>query len=155
METKTLVQEMQQAIDTWEGGLRASGGALVPAKSYWFLTHFIFEKNKWRYARIHETPGTITIRNTQGDGRVELERLKVEEAHKTLGVFIAMDGNQKAQTTSLWEKANLWADKLRVRRFTHAEAWYSLQFCFMKTLEYPLMATSLSKEQCETIMKPI
>jgi hypothetical protein len=25
----------------------------------------------------------------------------------------------------------------------------------MKTLEYPLMATSLSKEQCETIMKPI
>jgi hypothetical protein len=43
--TETLVQEMQQAIDTWEGGLRASGGALVPAKSYWFLIHFIFEKN--------------------------------------------------------------------------------------------------------------
>jgi hypothetical protein len=105
-ETETLVQEMQQAIDTWEGGLRASGGALVPAKSYWFLIHFIFKNNKWRYARIRETPRNITIRNTQGNGRVELKRLKVEEACETLGVFIAMDRNQKAQTMALWEKSN-------------------------------------------------
>ncbi len=42
-----LVNEMQQVVDTWEGGLRASGGALVPSKSYWFLMHFIFENNGW------------------------------------------------------------------------------------------------------------
>jgi hypothetical protein len=121
--------------------------------SYYY--HFIFENNKWRYARIHETPGNITIRNTQGNERVEVERQEVEEARKTLGVFIAMDGNQKAQTTAPWEKSNLWADKIRAGRFTHTEAWYLLQFCVMKTLEYPLMATSLSKEQCKTIIKPI
>ena len=34
--TTNLVNEMQKVVDTWEGGLRASGGALVPAKSYWF-----------------------------------------------------------------------------------------------------------------------
>jgi hypothetical protein len=30
-----LIHEMQEVVDTWEGGLRASGGALVPDKSYW------------------------------------------------------------------------------------------------------------------------
>ena len=60
-DTMALVQEMQQVVDTWEGGLRASGGALAPSKSYWSLTHFTIENNKWRYATIEETPGNITI----------------------------------------------------------------------------------------------
>ena len=40
-----LVDEMQSVVDTWEGGLRASGGALVPDKSYWYLIHFTFQNN--------------------------------------------------------------------------------------------------------------
>ena len=40
-----LVTEMQAVVDTWEGGLRASGGALVPSKSYWYLIHFKFKNN--------------------------------------------------------------------------------------------------------------
>ncbi len=31
--TTALVQEMQKVVDTWEGGLRASSGALVPTKA--------------------------------------------------------------------------------------------------------------------------
>jgi hypothetical protein len=154
-DTSDLVGEMQQVVDTWEGGLRASGGALVPAKSYWFLIQFIFERNRWRYARMDECPGSITIRDIDGSNRVELERLDIHEARETLGVFIAMDGNQQAQTHSLLDQAHLWADKVRTGKFSHTEAWYSLQFCIMKSLEYPLMATSLSKKQCEIIMKPI
>ena len=155
MGTTKLVKDMQKVVDTWEGGLRASGGALVTAKSYWFLIHFIFERNRWRYARIDESPGNITIREITGNGRVELERLEVQEAWETLGVFIAMNGNQIAQTKALWEKAVCWADKVRTSRFIQSEAWFSLQYCIMKSLEYPLMATSLSKEQCDKIMRPI
>jgi hypothetical protein len=62
-DTSELVAEMQEDIDTWEGGLQASGGALVASKSFWFLIHFVFERNRWRYARIHETPGELTIRH--------------------------------------------------------------------------------------------
>jgi hypothetical protein len=67
----------------------------------------------------------------------------MHEARETLGVWIAMNGNQRAQALALWEKAVLWADKVRTGRFSHAEAWYSLQFCIMKSLEYPLAATSI------------
>jgi hypothetical protein len=111
-DTANLVSEMQQAVDTWEGGLRASGGALVPTKSYWFLIHFVFERNRWQYARLNKTPGNITIRDIPGTARVELERLDVNEARETLGVFIAMNGNREAQTQELWEKATAWAEKV-------------------------------------------
>jgi hypothetical protein len=80
LETTALINEMQQVVDTWEGGLRASGGALVPSKSYWYLLHFIFEQNKWRYASIEETPGDIKIRDITGIERVPLERLEATEA---------------------------------------------------------------------------
>jgi hypothetical protein len=71
--TANLVAKMQQAADTWEGGLRASGVALVPTKSYWFLIHFVFKQKRWRYARLDDTPGNVNIRDIPGLARVELE----------------------------------------------------------------------------------
>jgi hypothetical protein len=112
-DTANLVAKMQQAVDTWEGGLRASGGALVPTKTYWFLTHFVFEQNRWQYARLNETPGNIvTIRDIPGTVRVELEQLDVHEARETLGAFIATRGNQESQTQELCEKATVRAEQV-------------------------------------------
>jgi hypothetical protein len=31
---------MQQALDLWEGGIRATSGAIVPEKSHWYLIIF-------------------------------------------------------------------------------------------------------------------
>jgi hypothetical protein len=97
----------------------------------------------------------ITICDTLGTERVEFEKLEVEEAREMVGAFIAMDGNQNARTQALWEKAIKWADQVHAGRSSHAEAWFSLQLCMMKSLEYPLMASSLSKEQCNKIVKLI
>ena len=66
-----------------------------------------------------------------------------------------MDGNQLMQMAELLIKTHRWADRVRVGRLTHAEAWFSLTLCMMKTLEYPLMATSLTQKQCDQIMQPV
>ena len=150
-----MMAEMQEVVHTWEGGLRASGGALVPAKSYWYLIHFKFHNNKWSYVSIADTPGNLSIRDVSGLNRVTLERLEVHEARETLGVFIAMDGNHNMQTAEFLQTAHRWADRVRSGRLSHAEVWFSLNYCILKTLEYPLMSTSLSTTQCDTIMKPI
>jgi hypothetical protein len=60
-----------------------------------------------------------------------------------------MDGNQEAQTQALRATGIKWADQVWTGRFAQAEAWFSLQYCVMKLLEYPFMATSLSKTQCK------
>ena len=70
-----LMLMLQDVVDHWEGGVRATGGALVPTKSWWYLIDFVWEDNKWRYSSKEDIPGDITIRDVDGQSRVTLERL--------------------------------------------------------------------------------
>jgi hypothetical protein len=36
----STIQKLQDAVDTWEGCLKITGGALSPEKSFWYLTSF-------------------------------------------------------------------------------------------------------------------
>jgi hypothetical protein len=105
-----ILLEMQQAIDHWEGGLKATGGALVPLKSYWYLIDFVWTGNSWRYATQDDIPGDISINKIDDSGREILQRYKAHVAKETLGVFLAMDGNNKEETRHLCSKAEAFAD---------------------------------------------
>ena len=39
---KDVLMDMQTVVDRWEGGICATGGALVPLKSHWHLTDFVW-----------------------------------------------------------------------------------------------------------------
>jgi hypothetical protein len=52
-----VADEMQDGLDLWEGLIKATGGALVPEKSFWYLIDFKWSKGKWRYATVEETSG--------------------------------------------------------------------------------------------------
>jgi hypothetical protein len=74
-----LIPELQGAIDHWEGGLRVSGGALVPSKSHWYLVDFKWRNGSWRYCSIADNPGELLMRDHMGN-RVHLDRVEVSEA---------------------------------------------------------------------------
>jgi hypothetical protein len=38
--TNDTIQKLQEAVDTWEGGLKVTADALGPEKSYWYLVLF-------------------------------------------------------------------------------------------------------------------
>jgi hypothetical protein len=61
-----VIPEMQEVVDCWEGGLRATGGALVPSKSYWYLLDFKWRHGKWLYPWIQDIPGNIYIQDSDG-----------------------------------------------------------------------------------------
>ena len=79
----TLLNQMQNAVVHWEGGLRATGGALRVDKSFWYLIHFIWDKHQWRYATSNDTPGDIHVRGVNHDHEL-LHRLEPHEARETL-----------------------------------------------------------------------
>jgi hypothetical protein len=85
---QVLATRMQAAMDTREGGIRATGGALEPEKSYWYLIRLCGKNGQWAYVSKEDTPASISVRNHAGD-RVDLECLEVTEARKTLGVKTA------------------------------------------------------------------
>ena len=42
-----LLQQQQQLVDTWEGTLRATGGALRPDNFYWYMIDYQHTGNRW------------------------------------------------------------------------------------------------------------
>jgi hypothetical protein len=153
---QSLMSEMQNVLNHWEGGLRATGGALFPDKCYWYCISFKWDtvQMKWKYENIKDRPGNLQIRNPDGNYQT-LERCEVSEARETLGCWIAMDGNQQAQQKALTKKVERWTAKIRTKQLNTHEAWLSLQSGITKSIGYPLTATSLTKTECHQVMKPL
>jgi hypothetical protein len=144
---------MQAAMDTREGGLQATRGALEPEKSFWYLIRFCWKNGQWAYVSNEYTPASISLRNHAGD-RVELERLEVTEARKTLGVKTAPTGDNTAQFEHMLEASQKWAAQIKASNLRQMDAWLAPRSTIWKTLEYPLTCTTLTEKQCEQIMRP-
>jgi hypothetical protein len=87
----TLIPQMQQVLDMWEGLLRATGGALLDDKSYWYLIDFKFVQGRWKYRSKQDVPGDIDLKVVDSCGqplpdREVLTRLEPSEARETLCV---------------------------------------------------------------------
>lgn len=147
-------KDMQHSVTAWEGGLRATGGAIVPEKSFWYLVDFKWKAGKWTYKSIAETPYTIQVRDAAGTLQT-LRRLPLDQAERTLGVRIAPDGNNKAEAAYLRNCAQEWADKVRTGSLSDHLAWQALTCTIMAKLKYPLTATTFTRAQCQHIFAPL
>ena len=52
-------------------------------------------------------------------------------------------------------KPKKWADAIRTKHISKHDGWYCLNNTILKTLEYPLMATTMTRKQCNALMTPI
>ena len=67
-----------------------------------------------------------------------------------------MDGNNMEETQYLRQKAANFADCVRTGSLSRQDAtYYALHRTIMKTLEYPMVATTMDKLQWDYIMAPI
>ena len=69
--------------------------------------------------------------------------------------MIRPDGDETDQFKHLLAKARKWRDAIRTNKINRHDAWYCLNNTIMKTLEYPLMATTLTRDQCKQLMSPV
>jgi hypothetical protein len=145
---------LQDALTQWEGSLRATGGALEPLKSHWYLIDFEVHNGTWRYASLSDSGPSVSIRDRMGE-LVQLEQVPVVEVRRTLGVFLAPDGNSERQAQVLLEKAQHWADHVRSRHLSRCYTWQALSTVLMAQLSYPLPVTTLSRTQCAKVDKVI
>ena len=49
MISKKNTQDMQKSLDTWEASLKATCGAIVPDKTFWYLLDFKWQAGEWKY----------------------------------------------------------------------------------------------------------
>jgi hypothetical protein len=66
--------EMQCALNTWEGAIHATGGAILPPKSFWYLIGFKWHEGNWSYKDDKDAPAILSVRDCNVN-IMELERL--------------------------------------------------------------------------------
>jgi hypothetical protein len=138
-----VMRDMRRFVTHWEGCLRATGGALRVDKSCWYLIDFKWRNNRWHYVSKTDLPGDILVPDADGQTKI-LPRLDPHKANETLGIHIAMDGNQRAEVEGMRNKTAAFAEKIRTGFIQKDEAWHALHLTIMKTLEYPMEAINLS-----------
>jgi hypothetical protein len=154
-DVNVVLQLIQRSADMWEGAIRATGGAIVPGKSFWYLIDFIFaDDGSPRYAKIAQRPATLTVLDASGT-RVPLERLECSEGRRTLGVRTAPDGNQRAEVAYLRQSLEQWADQIRTSGLDHITKWLNFTTTIMRKLAYPLPATTFTRHDCDEILRPL
>ena len=144
-----LLKQQQHVVDTWEGTLRATGGALRPATSYWFMIDYQHTGNRWIYRSINQSPGEITVKVSDGSQQ-PLLRMEPNQAKEILEIIVSMDGSAKDQIHHLLSKTRQMVEHLRTS-VEKKEAWYTFTAAFLKTIEYPMKITPLTKPQWERI----
>jgi hypothetical protein len=135
---------LQRELDNWDFGLASASGALEGDKCdiYILLHKWNLKTSQWYLESHDQCPGDIFI-NHNGERRA-IRRQEPSKATLSLGVQFAPDGSMKDQVAHLRQKAEQWADLLRVKKMQRDAVWYSLTASIMKTIEYPLLATSMS-----------
>jgi hypothetical protein len=103
---------------------------------------------------LSDIPGDITIPNHVGKPE-PLQRLEPHKSVLALGIMFNPMGSMTEEVQYLRSKAEKWAEQVRSGFLKKHEAWYSINLCIMKSIEYPLLATTMSKSQIDYVLAPI
>ena len=142
-----ITAQMQQAINTWEGGLRSTGGALVPEKSWVYPIKYIWnEHGEPVLESIENLEVAFTVKNANQETK-PVTLTPPTEAKETLGVFLSPDGSHYKQIDYLKSKVLHWSEKIRTNHISPQNAMLLVQTTILSTLKYPAPALSLSKQE--------
>jgi len=79
--------------------------------------------------------------------QLPLLRLHTSEARRTLGVYLALDGNNTLQTKVLQEKTKEWAQNTRAAHLNRTVAWLNITMMLIRQVYYVLPVTTLTPQQ--------
>jgi len=119
-----VVEKMQNSLRTWAGLLRATGGALIPDKCFWYYVHNLWENGTWKYTR-PLAQDRMQVPDDQGH-LITIPQIGPSEAKRTLGVQLAPDGNNNAEAEYLLEVAKHWQKLMATAKVTHSVAEFRL-----------------------------
>lgn len=103
---------------------------------------------------VEEAPMVLSVKDCDGQV-VQLECLPPNMARCTLGIHLSPDGNNVNEIKYLHSIAEKWKAHICTRHLQHHEAWYALlMVTVMKTIEYPLLALTLTAQECAHVYAP-
>jgi hypothetical protein len=154
LKDETDVDSPQESVNEWQDSLESTGGMLVNTKcSYAVVTHKL-KNNRWETSTKINERIKIYIKDENG---VEspITQYSPTQGELALGIKFLPLGEMKDEVAHLKEKTMTWAEKMRVGFLKHHEVWLCLNATKMRTIDYALPATTMTKKELDDIIRPI
>ncbi|CAJ1970518.1 unnamed protein product [Cylindrotheca closterium] len=155
---EAICASMQDAATLLAGGIRATGGAINPKKSFWWLINFEWDSRtgKWKFCGKKAVAPNFELQIQGLSGATEsLRCLEPDDLERTLGVMLAPLENLEAHKAQMVAKAKDWAEQLRPNLLQKYDVLPLIKLTIMKKLEYPMALTTLDAQQWTDIMSPV
>jgi len=137
-----------------EGLIKATGGAVNPQKTFWWLIDFQWTHGIWRLKTIAQNPAVIRTRDKH-ENVCDIPRKEVHQEERILGVFLAPKSSGETQTKVLRDKVAAWVAKIRQSKMSPGTAWAAMATRIVKSIEWPLVACTLSEKQLRYVISPL
>ena len=145
-----VMRKAQTELKLWEELIKATGGALVPSKSDFSVISFGWDKEgRWKHEK-QNSRRKLKVRDHQGKME-ELENPPTTKARRTLGVWQAIDGNEKGQVKHLKKKAGQWIEKIQNSNLSKLEVHIGVTSSLYPAITYGLGATAMSAKECNKV----
>jgi hypothetical protein len=153
--TSTTGEQMaelaQSSLTYWVGLLGATGGAINPSKSSWYLLGFEWTGSAWVYRLQKDMPGSLSAIDLNGVV-TQLHRLDPHESSKQFGVYLAADGNMAAETEYLTGSTSEWTRNLVTNNILDKnEVWRNYTHTITKTMQYAMSGTTIDEPTWDAI----
>lgn len=136
--------------------LAASGGKLELAKCFLYILVWKFNKfsdpislSKQEMSELVNI--SINITDSESGYTISLEHQDVWEAHRTLGAWKTISGDQDEQIKVLMEKSNKLAIQTRIGQLTQFQARRAYTLIYTPAMTYSLIATNLTNNDLHKI----
>lgn len=123
-------------------------------KCAWQKLGFRFtSSNRWQIQKID--PLDVDLRFDTENGLATLQRVEHNKATLALGIMFSVDGSMHDEVKHLRSRVIKWTDNLQRSTLNRNETWYSVQAGILRSLHYPLLATTMSQKQITSVMTPL
>ena len=100
----TVLEQLEHDQQKHGFYMYAEGHKLAFDKCHYYLVDFIRDGFKYRHKLLHELEGELELKEGFQTQYKPIKRLEPFASHKTLGIHIAVDGNQRGQIRVLEKK---------------------------------------------------
>jgi ribonuclease HI len=152
-----LCKQLTIDMTIWNELLEASGGKLELSKCFYYVLSWKFDADgNGIPMTIPEQQAVkvdpIKITADKKDSVTILQK-EVNQAHKTLGCYKAIDGNEEEQIKFLTNKSRQFGRKLYNKSLTRKQANMAYKAIYIPSMRYGLPACSISCANIEIIQK--
>ena len=143
----------QEAVTEWNDGLQTTGGLIVGDKCLFQVVRHKWKNDKWTIENVMDEDIEVSIPDDNG----RMHNIKQSQpfaGELALGVAFSPTGDMQEEVRHIRNKTSKWGEQISKAHLNHHEAWTALTTTIMRTIEYPLAATIMSKKEIHFAMAP-